>query len=343
MASQIIYEAYADKKETVSFVYHIEENAFYVVKTVDGKVIENRCITTYIEDIIEGEYKNKKIQVRLKNGETVDIDRDKFLDFISRCCEAREDFIRANNYLVPREIRVNGQNLRVYTLAFRVPREDFDKIKRYFRKYYYYDKELLREVEIWGERDYEDALVSIWAIPEEYVEKVERLLGIKDELRVEYRQKFERIKKEIAGEIEKIKTELKHMHKEREKLIEEIRDRVEKFVNKPAGAIELKDIAKDAIEIIIDNWTVYGSGHSIYIKNGEVWSVINHGGDGDDWSANNVITWGAGAIGFRKNIDESDKQLIDKLLNLENEIKIKRQELETKEAELSKFSEKYKI
>jgi len=30
-----------------------------------------------------------------------------------------------------------------------------------------------------------------------------------------------------------------------------------------------------------------------------IWYIQNNGGDGDDWSVNNVLTGGAGAIGWR--------------------------------------------
>ena len=36
-----------------------------------------------------------------------------------------------------------------------------------------------------------------------------------------------------------------------------------------------------------------------FVLSTDVWYVRNNGGDGDDWSHNNVSTGGAGAIGWR--------------------------------------------
>ncbi|MBV8235725.1 MAG: hypothetical protein JO075_08490 [Acidimicrobiia bacterium] len=43
----------------------------------------------------------------------------------------------------------------------------------------------------------------------------------------------------------------------------------------------------------------YGGGQWFVIGADWIWFVENNGGDGDDWSPNNVTTGGAGAIGWR--------------------------------------------
>jgi hypothetical protein len=45
--------------------------------------------------------------------------------------------------------------------------------------------------------------------------------------------------------------------------------------------------------------TIYGGGRWFVVGPEYIWLVINNGADGDDWSANNVRTGGAGAIGRR--------------------------------------------
>jgi hypothetical protein len=67
-------------------------------------------------------------------------------------------------------------------------------------------------------------------------------------------------------------------------------------------------------EIMLDNsGIVYGGGSWVVIEpdGHHFWFVQNNGADGDDWSRNNVITGGAGAMGFRLPLTEEAKVLID--------------------------------
>mgnify|MGYP000874517037 CR=1 FL=1 len=50
---------------------------------------------------------------------------------------------------------------------------------------------------------------------------------------------------------------------------------------------------------LIDTQTAYGGGDWFVIGQKYIWYIQNNGGDGDDWSVNNVLTGGAGAIGWR--------------------------------------------
>lgn len=43
----------------------------------------------------------------------------------------------------------------------------------------------------------------------------------------------------------------------------------------------------------------YGGGNWFVVTPSHVWHVQNNGGDGDDWGTNNVVTGGAGAMGWR--------------------------------------------
>lgn len=48
-----------------------------------------------------------------------------------------------------------------------------------------------------------------------------------------------------------------------------------------------------------------GGGDWFEISADGIWYCKNNGGDGDDWSANNVHTWRAGAIGHRIDFDQA--------------------------------------
>lgn len=58
---------------------------------------------------------------------------------------------------------------------------------------------------------------------------------------------------------------------------------------------------------------VYGGGSWVVIEPDErhFWYVENNGMDGDNWSYNNVVTGGAGAIGYRAPLDDMARLLIE--------------------------------
>ena len=67
-------------------------------------------------------------------------------------------------------------------------------------------------------------------------------------------------------------------------------------------------------EIMLDKTGIaYGGGSWVVIEpdGHHFWFVQNNGADGDDWSRNNVMTGGAGAMGFRLPLTEEAKVLID--------------------------------
>lgn len=62
---------------------------------------------------------------------------------------------------------------------------------------------------------------------------------------------------------------------------------------------------------ITDRQNIYGGGDWFVLGTEHVWYVLNNGHDGDDWSANNVRTGGAGAIGWRvARAGELERQLL---------------------------------
>lgn len=64
-----------------------------------------------------------------------------------------------------------------------------------------------------------------------------------------------------------------------------------------------KPVEKDQIliggERLFDTQSIYGGGDWFELTPEHVWYIRNNGSDGDDWSANNVRTGGAGAMGWR--------------------------------------------
>lgn len=52
-------------------------------------------------------------------------------------------------------------------------------------------------------------------------------------------------------------------------------------------------------ERVLNTQDAYGGGAWFVIGDDYIWHIVNNGGDGDDWSVNNVVTGGAGAIGYR--------------------------------------------
>ena len=58
-------------------------------------------------------------------------------------------------------------------------------------------------------------------------------------------------------------------------------------------------------ELLLSTVNLYGGGDWFEINESAIWYCKNNGHDGDDWSLNNVSTWGAGAIGWRIPYDEA--------------------------------------
>jgi hypothetical protein len=57
----------------------------------------------------------------------------------------------------------------------------------------------------------------------------------------------------------------------------------------------------NAGELLLSTVNLYGGGDWFEVdeSSGQIWYCLNNGHDSDDWSQNNVSTWGAGAIGWR--------------------------------------------
>jgi hypothetical protein len=71
---------------------------------------------------------------------------------------------------------------------------------------------------------------------------------------------------------------------------------------KPEDII-LSEINKNG-EIIFDSFNIYGGGEIIIVSDSFIWAIKNNGGDGDNWSRNNVSTGGAGGIGYCMEMDD---------------------------------------
>jgi hypothetical protein len=69
-------------------------------------------------------------------------------------------------------------------------------------------------------------------------------------------------------------------------------------------------------ELLLSTVNPYGGGDWFEIDETakEIWYCRNNGYDGDDWSHNNVTTWGAGGIGWRIPYDSEIAQRIQALL-----------------------------
>ena len=107
---------------------------------------------------------------------------------------------------------------------------------------------------------------------------------------------------------------------EKEKVKQELRvilrktiDEIKKKGIVPKGPIELRG---KEIENPLDKGNIaYGGGSWFVFESGVIWYVQNNGADGDDWSRNNIVTGGAGAIGWKvpktNELESTIKQAIE--------------------------------
>jgi len=68
-------------------------------------------------------------------------------------------------------------------------------------------------------------------------------------------------------------------------------------------------------EWVLDSGNIYGTGSWFVINIDYIWYVRNNGMDGDDWGLNNVITGGAGGIGYRITFRQD---IADELIRLQH-------------------------
>lgn len=98
--------------------------------------------------------------------------------------------------------------------------------------------------------------------------------------------------------------------KEMKKIVAEIKQIFHEHGEKPSGSYVVDG---EVIDNPFCRRNIYGGGEWWVIQKDYIWYVMNNGGDGDDWSLNNVVTGGAGAIGIRIPYDEHVAQMIREL------------------------------
>jgi len=59
-----------------------------------------------------------------------------------------------------------------------------------------------------------------------------------------------------------------------------------------------------------NSFNIYGGGECFLIGNDKIWYIRNNGSDGDDWSHNNIMTGGAGAMGWWIRYDDKISEII---------------------------------
>lgn len=69
---------------------------------------------------------------------------------------------------------------------------------------------------------------------------------------------------------------------------------------------------------VVDTQDAYGAGSWFVVGGDWIWYVKNNGMDGDDWSRNNVVTGGAGAIGWKI---PHDQKIMDRLTECDINLK----------------------
>lgn len=88
------------------------------------------------------------------------------------------------------------------------------------------------------------------------------------------------------------------LKRDREALIETLKIKI-----KENDTLHHAETGMPSGDTIYDTMNIYGGGSCIIVTQTHVWYVINNGGDGDDWSFNHITTGGAGAYGYKCDID----------------------------------------
>jgi len=196
------------------------------------------------------------------------------------------------------EVRHSQGNLMFGThhvLSCRVPREVWEKIKHYFR---YVDTEEFND-EVWG------ASFKGYEILPGKIEELENLLEIPIHLRFAKLQEDEKKRKEEEAkknhELQQFKAEIEKEFSYKNTIPHDIPQ---------AEKIRLE--GEEVPYMGIDS-RIYGGGEWFIVQEDYIWRVINNGMDGDDWSKNNIMTGGAGAIGYKFEKTARRMELLDRL------------------------------
>lgn len=97
--------------------------------------------------------------------------------------------------------------------------------------------------------------------------------------------------------------------------IRQIADHIQTAGERPVPAAD--GLIRVDGDLLLGGPDVYGGGAWFVVDPGSgIWYIRNNGMDGDDWSANNIGTGGAGAIGWRVGFDQ---QLADELRQLHHD------------------------
>ena len=183
---------------------------------------------------------------------------------------------------------------QVYAFSCRISREDWKKISQYMQY-------ITTEDDAGDEAEYDAEYGNIgWCCSKCNAKKIEEILFVKPELRIEYRQKEAEEKRKIRKENEKVLQELLSKFKCAE------------YVN-PLPRNELEKITEgERIDDLGFKEDIYGNGRWFVIQKDKkyIWKITDNGMDGDNWSRNNIPTGGAGAIGVRISYTEEIEKII---------------------------------
>lgn len=295
---------------------YYKENEIAIVGGKHGYIQENGLITVMGgKDIFCGDCcKKYDLQPSSRNKKDMEKAREMDLRFyiddnktkivcshcgreldITETYESMQEYVDERNRLEREDVHLIKvahsweTGLTYYKLSARLLPEDWSKVKEYF---HYHTK-----ADCYDDEFYECEYVTGWVTLNP--EKVEEVLGIPNERTVKVREE-KREKEKWAKEKEK---------KELEDLVNKCK---EPFVNieVPEGSFDLDGVK---VENPLFPHNVYGGGEWWVICDDGIWFVKNNGSDGANWSWNNVVTGGAGAIGRKISFNE---ELYENLMKL---------------------------
>ena len=177
--------------------------------------------------------------------------------------------------------------IKFYRLSAEVPRDTWRKIAKYFEKF---------------EKDEEDALDGeLYGWLTAHPEAVEKILNVKEELTLAYRrEQAKKRKEEEENKAQELQAKLDEigMAFENAEYPDPKKEAPEEAAQFQPGYEKMR-VEGEKIQHPTRPENIYGGGEWWVIQKEWIWHIRNNGHDGDNWSANNVNTGGAGAIGHR--------------------------------------------
>ena len=163
-------------------------------------------------------------------------------------------------------------------------------------------------------------ILTVVQVSKEYFDEDGLSFGVGDDEGWLYSAECRLADEDASGELKERENKREKKKKAEKRLFElryYLREEIEKKGKQPWGPKKSQiDLRGDRIMVTGFQSILYGGGSWFILDRNDIWYVQNNDSDGAMWSANNVSTGGAGAIGWKLRISPSIQAKLDEAKEL---------------------------